>query len=311
MRLSLGADTAPHLPIDAMWAACIARGLDGIELDVPSSASERALLADVRAAGARVTAIRVERLDDAASPRVARLAHELGAPVVIPAHAVPPSALDALAKSYDHAGARLLLAHDSNVEEVKSLASSIEQTAAPHALGLAWDVRPLLDSLADGAALLLAGHPHLGLVHLHGGGPEQASQDGRGVGSVVVDLALSGYDIDVVLRPTSDATLPSWKRWLASRGGSGCGSRAQEAEAKRTTELDVRGVEPKDRLETILGAYHALAPGATLHLVVDHDPKCMYYTLDATEPKGSFSFHIREHGPEVWRAEVTKTTAAS
>lgn len=311
MRLSLGADAAPDLPIDAMWAACLARGLDGIELDAPSPAHERAVLTDIHAAGARITALRVERLDDAASPRIARLAHGLGAPVVVPAHAVPPSALDALAKGYDSAGVRLLLGHDSNVDAVKALASSIEQTAAPHALGLVWDVRPLVDSLADAAALLLAGHPHLGLVHLHGGGPEQASQDGRGVGSVVVDLALSGYDIDVVLRPTSEGTLPRWKRWLSSRGGSGCGSRAGAAEAKTTMELDVRGVEPKDRLDTILGAYHALAPGATIHLIVDHDPKCMYYTLEATEPKGSFSFHLREHGPEVWRAEVTKTTPAA
>jgi uncharacterized protein (DUF2249 family) len=65
-------------------------------------------------------------------------------------------------------------------------------------------------------------------------------------------------------------------------------------------------VEPKDRLDTILGAYHALVPGGTMELTVDHDPSCMYYTLEATEPEGSFTFRVLEHGPEVWRAEVKR-----
>jgi uncharacterized protein (DUF2249 family) len=72
------------------------------------------------------------------------------------------------------------------------------------------------------------------------------------------------------------------------------------------TRLDVRPVEPKDRFEAIMGAYDALAPGATLDLVVDHDPKCMYYTLQATREEGEFTFEYREAGPEVWRVEVTR-----
>ena len=70
--------------------------------------------------------------------------------------------------------------------------------------------------------------------------------------------------------------------------------------------LDVRDLAPKHRAETILGAYAALAHGSVLELTVDHDPQCMYYTLDATEPEGSFTFEMLEHGPEVWRAKVTK-----
>jgi uncharacterized protein (DUF2249 family) len=71
-------------------------------------------------------------------------------------------------------------------------------------------------------------------------------------------------------------------------------------------ELDMREVEPRHRFETIMGAYRMLVPGAKLHLTVDHDPMCMYYTLEATEPAHSFSFQMVEHGPEVWRAEVTR-----
>ena len=56
------------------------------------------------------------------------------------------------------------------------------------------------------------------------------------------------------------------------------------------TRLDVRPVEPRHRFETIMGAYEALPPGATLELVVDHDPECMYYTLQATRGEEAFAF---------------------
>ncbi len=73
-----------------------------------------------------------------------------------------------------------------------------------------------------------------------------------------------------------------------------------------TLSLDVRSVEPKDRFECIMGAYDGLAPGETLELTVDHDPKCMYYTLRATQGEESFSFDYLENGPEVWRVMVCK-----
>jgi uncharacterized protein (DUF2249 family) len=70
--------------------------------------------------------------------------------------------------------------------------------------------------------------------------------------------------------------------------------------------VDVRDVAPKDRIELVLGAYRALPRGGTLELTVDHDPCCMYYTLKAMEPEGSFAFRRLDDGPEVWRAEVDK-----
>ena len=75
------------------------------------------------------------------------------------------------------------------------------------------------------------------------------------------------------------------------------------------TRLDVRPVEPKDRFETIMGAYDALPPGGILHLIVDHDPRCMYYTLEATKEE-PFGFHYLESGPEVWEVEVTRSAPA-
>lgn len=75
---------------------------------------------------------------------------------------------------------------------------------------------------------------------------------------------------------------------------------------EKRTELDVRPVEPKDRFERIMGAYGSLAPGETLRLVVDHDPRCMYYTLKATRGEDAFAFEYLEEGPEVWRVDVTR-----
>lgn len=74
--------------------------------------------------------------------------------------------------------------------------------------------------------------------------------------------------------------------------------------------LDVRPVAPKHRFEQIMGAYHALAPGETLELAVDHDPSCMYYTLEAEEGKECFAFDYLERGPETWRIRVTKKAAS-
>jgi uncharacterized protein (DUF2249 family) len=74
--------------------------------------------------------------------------------------------------------------------------------------------------------------------------------------------------------------------------------------------LDARTIEPKDRFATITTAYGSIPAGGVLTLTVDHDPKCMYYALRATEPEGSFLFSYLESGPEVWRVEVRKTAPA-
>jgi len=80
------------------------------------------------------------------------------------------------------------------------------------------------------------------------------------------------------------------------------------AEAAQT-RLDVRPIEPKHRFERIMSAYHDLSLGETLELVVDHDPKCMYYTLEAEHGAETFSFEYLEEGPKVWRVHVQKEKA--
>jgi uncharacterized protein (DUF2249 family) len=73
--------------------------------------------------------------------------------------------------------------------------------------------------------------------------------------------------------------------------------------------VDVRATPPMHRFDQIMGAYEALAPGQAMHLIVDHDPKCMYYTLRATRGDDAFAFEYLEDGPETWQVVVTRKTA--
>ena len=72
------------------------------------------------------------------------------------------------------------------------------------------------------------------------------------------------------------------------------------------TDLDVRPVEPKHRFETIMTAWEKLRAGDELRLTVDHDPKCMYYTLVVDHGEDSFSFEYLESGPIVWKVKVIR-----
>ncbi len=74
----------------------------------------------------------------------------------------------------------------------------------------------------------------------------------------------------------------------------------------RTVTLDVRPVDPKHRYDRIMTAYERLATDEALDLTVDHDPKCMYYTLRATRGDQAFSFEYLEAGPETWRVQIRK-----
>lgn len=294
MRLALSTAAAPELLPDALDEACRARGLDGVELVLGEGDDP-----DARHPGVRIVALRAERIDLQSAPRLARASARFRVPLSVPAFAVPRGALHELAQIFAQAKARLLLAHATALEEVLAL---LPHVVSEPSLGLAWEVRPSTEDLSDRGAILVAAREYLGLVRLHGGGPEQREQDGRGLGALFHELALSEYAEPIVMQPSRSERLPLWSKWLRSQKSSGCG----HAYDTGPIELDVRDVEPKDRLETILGAYKALSAGATMTLTVDHDPSCMYHMLNATEPEGSFSFRKTEDGPEVWRAEVTR-----
>jgi uncharacterized protein (DUF2249 family) len=75
---------------------------------------------------------------------------------------------------------------------------------------------------------------------------------------------------------------------------------------KTMTTVDVRATPPMHRFDTIMSAYEALPAGEAMHLIVDHDPKCMYYTLQAMRGDDTFDFEYLEDGPIDWHVVVTK-----
>jgi uncharacterized protein (DUF2249 family) len=74
--------------------------------------------------------------------------------------------------------------------------------------------------------------------------------------------------------------------------------------------VDVRSLVPAQRHARIFELVNGLAPGGRFILVNDHDPKPLYYQLEAEYPK-QFSWDYLERGPEVWRVEIGKIAKAA
>ncbi len=75
--------------------------------------------------------------------------------------------------------------------------------------------------------------------------------------------------------------------------------------ASASTTIDVREIAPRERHPAIFGAFRALGFGDVLEIVNDHDPKPLYYQLQAEAP-GNFSWDYLQSGPEVWRVRIQK-----
>ncbi|MBE3557465.1 MAG: DUF2249 domain-containing protein [Firmicutes bacterium] len=81
-----------------------------------------------------------------------------------------------------------------------------------------------------------------------------------------------------------------------------------ETPAGRTLPiLDVRDAPPAQRHEQILGHFAALQPGEAFIIVNDHDPKPLYYQLQAEQP-GKATWEYLESGPVVWRVRLGRAT---
>lgn len=68
-------------------------------------------------------------------------------------------------------------------------------------------------------------------------------------------------------------------------------------------QLDVRTIVPRERHPLIFETFDALGAGASFELINDHDPKPLYYQLQAERP-GQLDWEYLEQGPEVWRVRV-------
>ncbi len=71
-------------------------------------------------------------------------------------------------------------------------------------------------------------------------------------------------------------------------------------------ELDVRSIPPARKHPTIHARLNDLAPGETLTLLNDHDPRPLRFELEHDHP-GRFSFQYLESGPDVWRVAIQRT----
>ena len=82
------------------------------------------------------------------------------------------------------------------------------------------------------------------------------------------------------------------------------------ATAPNAPVVDVRSLVPAQRHAKIFQLVDELAPGASFVLVNDHDPKPLYYQLEAEYPT-QFSWTYLERGPAVWRVEIGKLAKAA
>jgi uncharacterized protein (DUF2249 family) len=85
---------------------------------------------------------------------------------------------------------------------------------------------------------------------------------------------------------------------------------SQATGSSTANEIDVRSLIPAKRHEKIFQLIDTLAPGASFVLVNDHDPKPLYYQIEAEHPK-EFSWNYIEKGPAVWRVEIGKLLKAA
>ncbi len=73
----------------------------------------------------------------------------------------------------------------------------------------------------------------------------------------------------------------------------------------QTVTLDIRPVPVSQKHPTIFRTFDEMAPGKTLVLINDHDPKPLYYQF-AAERMGQFEWNYVESGPQVWKVEIGK-----
>jgi uncharacterized protein (DUF2249 family) len=84
--------------------------------------------------------------------------------------------------------------------------------------------------------------------------------------------------------------------------------KAKEDEAPKTAlvqEFDARPFPPAERHERVFHAFDALKPGQAFVFTNDHDPKPLYYQLEA-ESLRPFLWEYLESGPEVWKVRVAR-----
>jgi uncharacterized protein (DUF2249 family) len=71
-------------------------------------------------------------------------------------------------------------------------------------------------------------------------------------------------------------------------------------------DFDVRPYPPAQRHDLVFGAFDELQPGQAFVFTNDHDPKPLYYQIEA-ESREPFTWEYLESGPDAWMVKVAKT----
>jgi len=87
----------------------------------------------------------------------------------------------------------------------------------------------------------------------------------------------------------------------------GSRSRSTQSETGDHVTIDVREIAPRERHPLIFLTFDNLAPGTSMLLVNDHDPKPLHYHLMA-ERTGEVEWTCLEAGPGTWEVRIGKIT---
>jgi uncharacterized protein (DUF2249 family) len=79
----------------------------------------------------------------------------------------------------------------------------------------------------------------------------------------------------------------------------------EEATSMVVNTFDVRPFHPAKRHDMVFDSFAELKPGEAFIFTNDHDPKPLYYQIEA-ENKLPFTWEYLQAGPEVWQVKVSK-----
>jgi uncharacterized protein (DUF2249 family) len=69
--------------------------------------------------------------------------------------------------------------------------------------------------------------------------------------------------------------------------------------------VDVRNMQPRERHPRIFEVFDGLGTGEAMLLLNDHDPKPLFYQLQAERP-GQSVWEPQEEGPQRWAIRISK-----
>lgn len=237
MRLGLSSAAAPDAGIDALVEACARRGLAVLELhagdahDVIDAESAAGARACTLGTGVAIGAWWTDAQHDPAL--LGGIARALQAPVVLADEDAvherdATSVRDDLARRV--ALARTLGADAPVLLGVRGPADAWLAAVTDARIDFAWEIdRSVVGPAGDLTRILQAAPGRLRYVRIRGGGPESALQEGQGIGPLMAQLAITGYDGPLVVAPSSSRYRVAWSTWLGRRGGWGCGSKADRS----------------------------------------------------------------------------------